>query len=133
MNPTDKTTNPDEFRPHCIILTNRLIPQPIFVAAFLGVNRLLRIDFDVTTEPSTYIGQALDGVRVRLERWKGDADTVPTDLPAFGRVTGVVINYSPDRAVRFDLDGNVIENLDRTYRVGQATLEVGEIEEAEGI
>ena len=33
------------FKPHAIILTDRKIPQPIFVAAMIGVDELLRIDF----------------------------------------------------------------------------------------
>ena len=30
------------FRPHAIILTERTVPQPIFVASIIGVERLLR-------------------------------------------------------------------------------------------
>jgi hypothetical protein len=47
---------------------------------------------------------------------------MPEALPAFGRPIGLVINYSPDRAVRFDLDGNALEILQRAYRIGEAYL-----------
>src|SRR6516164_2411497 len=46
------------FRPHAIILTERTVPQPIFVAAFIGVERLLRIDFDPASVPVSYVKQA---------------------------------------------------------------------------
>jgi hypothetical protein len=34
----------ENFRPHAIILTERTVPSPIFVAAIIGVEKLLRID-----------------------------------------------------------------------------------------
>jgi len=38
----------ENFRPHAIILTQRTVPSPIFVAAIIGVEKLLRIDLDAT-------------------------------------------------------------------------------------
>ena len=46
-------------------------------------------------------------------------------LPAFGKVTGLVVNYSPDYAVRFDLDGNVVEAFERAFRIGHASFSLG--------
>jgi hypothetical protein len=51
------------FRPHAIILTERIVPQPLFVAAFIGIERLLRIDFDLALRPVSFTNQALAGVR----------------------------------------------------------------------
>jgi hypothetical protein len=34
----------ENFRPHAVILTERTVPSPIFVAAIIGVENLLRID-----------------------------------------------------------------------------------------
>ena len=31
-----------------------------------------------------------------------------------------MVNYSPDRAVRFDLEGNAAEILPKAYRIGEA-------------
>lgn len=42
------------FRPHAIILTERTVPQPIFVAAIIGVERLLRMDFSLALPPLSY-------------------------------------------------------------------------------
>ena len=36
----------ENFCPHAIILTERTVPSPIFVAAIIGVEKLLRIDLD---------------------------------------------------------------------------------------
>jgi hypothetical protein len=106
------------FRPHAVILTERVIPQPIFVAAFIGVDVLLRIDFDLTAGPASFLKQALDGLREKLARWRGE-------LPAFGRATGIIVNYSPDRAIQFDLSGNSVKVFDRAYRLGTAQLLIG--------
>jgi len=45
-------------------------------------------------------------------------------LSAYGRPVGVVMNYSPDHAVLFDLEGNAIEIFDRAYRLGEATFSI---------
>jgi hypothetical protein len=78
----------------------------------------LRVDFDLTAAPDTFAKQSLDGLRRKLARWRGS-------LPAFGRPTGFIINYSPDRAVRFDLEGKPAELFDRAFRLGEATLSIG--------
>lgn len=106
------------FVPHAIILTERARPEPIFVAAFIGVERLLRIDFDLSAGRASYINQALNGVRLKLAGFKPEVGRIP----AFGRPIGLVVNYSPDRAVRFDLEGNALEILQRAYRIGEAYL-----------
>ena len=80
---------------------------------------MLRVDFDLTKSPTTYIQQALDGLRHKLQRWKSD------QIPTFGRPTGIIINYSPDYAVLFDLEGNAVDVLDRAYRLGEASFSIG--------
>ena len=103
---------------HAIILTERERPQPLFVAALIGVEALLRIEFDLTAGPATFPRQALDGLREKLARWHGY-------LPAYGRATGLIVNYSPDRAIQFDLSGNPVKVFDRAYRLGTAQLLIG--------
>src|SRR3984893_9075380 len=41
----------ENFCPHAIILTERSVPSPIFVAAMIGVEKLLRIDLDAIQDP----------------------------------------------------------------------------------
>jgi uncharacterized protein (UPF0254 family) len=45
----------ENFRPHAIILTERTVPSPIFVAALIGVEKLLRIDLDPTQGPVSFV------------------------------------------------------------------------------
>jgi hypothetical protein len=100
----------ENFRPHAIILTHRTVPSPIFVAAIIGVEKLLRIDLDAQG-PVSFVRQVLD----RLPEW----------VPAFGKPIGFVINYSSDKAVRFDSNGQPIAILDKAVRPGTAVLRLG--------
>jgi hypothetical protein len=50
----------ENFCPHGIILTERTVPSPIFVAAIIGVEKLLRIDLDATQGPVSLVRQVLD-------------------------------------------------------------------------
>ena len=101
----------ENFCPHAIILTERTVPSPIFVAAIIGVEKLLRIDLDLTQEPVSFVRQMLD--------------RLPERVPAFGKPLGFVINYSPDKAVRFDRNGQPIAILDKSVRPRTATLHLG--------
>ena len=103
------------FKPHAIILTERERPEPIFLAALIGVERLLRVDFDLEGDRESYAQKALQGMQRHLAKWKGA-------VPAFGQPIGFVVNYSPDYAIRFDLDGMPREFFRKAYRVGQAHL-----------
>jgi len=106
------------FKPHVVILTEKTVPHPLFIAAIIGVAELKRVDFDPDSSPVTYVDQALEGLQKKLKRWKGSR------LPCFGRPTGIIVNYSPDQAVRFDLDGAPAEILDGAYRLGNASLSI---------
>lgn len=107
------------FTPHAIALTERTTPSPIFVAALTNATKFMRIDLDLTADPTSFVDQALLGLHRTLAArgWDG--------FPGFGRPTGVVVNYAPDHAVRFDLHGNALEVLPHAYRLGQAQIFVG--------
>ncbi len=47
------------FQPHAIIVTERSVPSPIFVAALIGVEKILRIEFDTSLPEETYFHQAV--------------------------------------------------------------------------
>jgi hypothetical protein len=104
------------FTPHALIATERSVPEPMFVAAVIGVERLLRFDLDASAPPLTFAGQALRAVRRRLADWRSD------QLPAFGRPTGVVVNYGPDCAVAFDMNGAPRAVLASAKQVGHVEL-----------
>jgi len=98
-----------EFQPHAVLTTARDIPQPIFAAAMTGADKKLSI-----VRPETI--SAVQWPKWILER-------LPRGLPGFGIVTGFVINHTPDYAVRFDLDGNPVETLDKAYRRGRVYMQ----------
>ena len=107
------------FQPHAVIIAERRIPSPIFVAAIFGVDRILRIDFDLDQPRNTYVKQALAGIDEKLAHFKCPY------LPGFGSPVGFVVNYSPDHAIRFGLDGNAVEILPAAYWTGRASMSVG--------
>ena len=74
------------FPTHAIIATDRSVPSPIFLAALVGVEKILRIDFDTSLPEATFVQQALA--------------KLPEQTIAFGRPTGATVNYAPDRAVK---------------------------------
>jgi hypothetical protein len=106
--------------------TDRRIPQPIFVAALIGVDELLRIDFPPAASPEMYPDLAIEGIRLKLARWNRDFNRRKGlgsyQLPAFGRPLGFVVNYSPDHAGWFDPLGNVVVVLSKAHRIGHVTL-----------
>jgi hypothetical protein len=106
----------DAFRPHANIVCERSTPEPIWLAAIIGIDRLLRIEFAEESAPITYAKQALAGVKQKLAKWNSPA------LPAFGRPTAVVINYTCEKAIEFDLDGKPVRVFDKAVRTGQTTL-----------
>jgi hypothetical protein len=118
----------EPFLPHAIILTERKRPEPIFVAAIIGVDRILRIDFDLSVPQASFVAQALAGLRARVRSWNRNADPAMLlesyQLPAFGRPKGFVINYDTVRAVRFDLTGKAQALLPKAHCIGRAKIEL---------
>lgn len=46
-------------------------------------------------------------------------------MPTFGRLLGVIVNYSPDHAIHYDRKGNEIEGFDKAYRLGEISFSTG--------
>ena len=98
------------FPTHAIIATDRSIPSPIFVAALIGVENILRIDFDLVPA----------GGNLRPP----GPGTNSENTPAFGRPIGVTMNYALNRAIRYDLEGKPLEVLTEAVRCGKAFLSI---------
>ncbi|MFN3686430.1 hypothetical protein [Salinarimonas sp.] len=96
------------FVPHAVWLTVRNVPRPIFVAAAIGVDRLLRVDFVDRHRPDTFVAQA--------------RERMPETVIAFGAVTGFAVNYSLARCVLHDREGRLLEVRHGAYRVGSARI-----------
>jgi hypothetical protein len=101
------------FKPHGIIITEHYIPTQITFAAITGADRHLWVNFEPGSKSITYIKQALKAVRQR------------SPIRFYGRAIGVIVNFSPDSAVRFDLDGEAVDVLPRAYQIGQLTMSLG--------
>ena len=102
------------FKPHAYLLGTHTRPSSITIFGISGgAKRWLKIPLDLEQPPVTFATQALGFVR-----------QTPV-VPFFGPTTGFVINYTPDRAVRFGLEGNPVECLPCAYFPGDVTLTLG--------
>jgi hypothetical protein len=99
------------FEPHGYLTTESTRPSQIVIMGLTGgPDRWLRINLDLDRPPLTFVGQA------------HEVASKTKSVPFFGRVTGFVVNYSPDEAVKFDLEGNPLAVLHRAYSPGQASI-----------
>jgi hypothetical protein len=96
----------------------RTVPSQITISGLMGgTGRFLHIPFDLSRPPITFIQQATDGLPTKL--------TAGEYVMFFGRTLGFVVNYTPDKALRCDLQGNALEVLPKAYRVGEVGLSIG--------
>jgi hypothetical protein len=102
------------FKPHaCLLGTDTRPSQLLFFAITGGADRWLKIPLDLLQLPLSYAAQALAVVR-----------RTPV-VRYFGATTGFIVNYTPDHAVRFDLEGKPVETLTRAYRPMEVTVSLG--------
>jgi hypothetical protein len=102
------------FVPHGYLKGSQTRPSQITIYGISGgPKRWLLIKLDATKPAFTFATQALAVVK-----------KTPC-VPFFGATTGFVINYSPDTAVRFDLEGNPVKHLDRAYSPGDVAVLLG--------
>jgi hypothetical protein len=99
------------FKPHGYLLGTSDRPSQIFIFGLTGgPERWLKIPLDLSQPHLSYAAQALAVVR-----------RTPV-VKFFGATTGFIVNYTPDHAVRFDVEGRPVETLTRAYRPGEVTL-----------
>ncbi len=108
------------FKPFGVILTEKTIPRPIFVAVATGASKWKRIELTDPAGGATYREQALVVVQNRMTMFGGS-------LPMFGRVTGFVVNYEYDLAVEYDTVGDEVTRSTRSPTIGacHSTLKNG--------
>jgi hypothetical protein len=110
------------FQPDAYLQGTSTRPSQIFIFGITGgVERYLRIPLDLTQPASDFVRQALEVVR-----------KTPV-VPFFGPTTGFAINYTPDHAERYDVNGNFVEVLDGYYRPGTVRLFISGKEVPEGL
>jgi hypothetical protein len=110
------------FRPHAIIQTERTVPSQITICGLTGgARRWLWIDFDLSKPPITFVQQALAALPERT----GLGSDGKRYVTFFGEAVGFIVNYTPDQALRCDLDGQPQEVLTKAYRPGEVGLAMG--------
>ena len=94
------------FQPHAVWTAVRSQPSSTAMAGFINAPARLVLLFptDLSTQDFVAYCQA----------------KAPKGVPLYGPVTGFIINYTPDEAVRYDLSGTVLERLDTAARVNLA-------------
>ena len=93
------------FQPSAYLLGTETKPSQItFFGITGGAERWMRIPLDLSQPPVTFAAQALTVVR-----------RTP-DVMFFGPTTGFIVNFTPDFAVRFDINGIPVEVLDHAHR-----------------
>ncbi len=110
------------FCPHAVIQTEYTVPTQICICGFTGgAGRWLMIFFDQSRSPLTFVQQAVDALPEKtMPRSDGGRHVM-----FFGKALGLIINYTPDSALRCDLDGNPLEVLGKAYRPGEVSLSFG--------
>ena len=103
----------DSFKPHAIVLTaERGRPRQIFFAAMCNAGQFVRITFPENLPTSDYKSYAFEA----LGRQKEDIGKY------FYAIEGLVINWNPDSATRYDLAGDEISHLDKATVLGRLSF-----------
>ena len=105
-----------KFKPHAVIDTTSKCPSQIVACGMTGgVERWLVVGLDCAKPPLTFVQQAIKAIEHRLPIGR----TGRRFVPFFGTAIGFIINYTPDQAVRFDMDGEPSKVLGQAYRPGE--------------
>jgi len=111
----------ERFVPHGYVMTEDPVPSSITMFVLSGGSeRWRKLRFDHTRPRCTYARQAL----ALLQDFPRDKDG-HIEVKFMGRAKDFIINYSPDRALRFDLEGRLVAILGKAYRPGTAYVEIG--------
>jgi hypothetical protein len=108
-----------KFKPYAIVITEQSRPSQITICALVDGESFKFIQLDATKPRWTFIHQAMRELNKRLHERRSKV------IPLFGTPTGIVINFDPDRAVRYDLDGHALEILRGAVRLGETRVSVG--------
>lgn len=102
----DEADYRSHFKPHAIWTTTRSRPSSVAMAGFINApSRLvLPLPADLPIEAFIHYCQS----------------KAPKRIVLFGSVIGFTINYTPDHAIRYDLNGQVLETLPMAQRVAVA-------------
>jgi hypothetical protein len=109
-----EAARPASFAPSAYLVGSDSRPSSIVIYGVTGgANTWLRIPLDVSMPPITYARQALATVKVTPK------------VPFFGVTIGFIINFTPARAVRFDIKGDPVETFSKAYDPGHVEVTLG--------
>ena len=97
------------FQPHAVWTTVRSQPSSTAMAGFINAPARLVLLFPPDLPTQDFIAHC--------------QAQAPEGVPLYGPVTGFIINYAPDEAVRYDLSGAALERLDTAARVNLAFVQ----------
>ena len=110
------------FRPHLRAETERVVPQPIFIAALMTTARLRHVELSAEAWSGSYehCDQLVkEAVQDHYREYRGQ-------IPAFGALVGYVLvvmaGYSVDFGFPFDTAGDPAGPFQPVKRLGEATL-----------
>ena len=110
------------FKPHAVLDTEHKCPSQITICGLTGgIGRWLIVRLDNSKELTTFVQQVLDALPTMLRTGR----TGKKYVPFFGEAKGFFLNYEPDRAIRYTLDGEIVEVLPKAYRPGEIELDIG--------
>ncbi|MFD0935425.1 hypothetical protein ACFQ12_09545 [Methylobacterium trifolii] len=110
------------FRPHAVIQTKYTVPTQITICGLMGgAGPRLIIPFDLSRPPITFVKQALNALTKQTTKRADGGRRVMF----FGKALGIIINYTPDAALRCDLEGTPLEVLNKAYRISEVRLSFG--------
>ncbi len=101
------------FKPYGVVLTENT-GRPtcsLFIFAVSGEGNKLALRFKEESDPLTFVEQALR--------------QLPKGIMGLGATTGFVVNYTPDKAIRYDAEGRQIEELSETVEAPYSGIVVG--------
>jgi hypothetical protein len=103
------------FVPHALAITaNNGRPRQITIAAICNAGRHVRIDFPEYMQPVDFKEYAFKVLTTRA----------PEIAKFFYELEGLVINYSPEKSIKFSLDKNIIEESSRAIKAGQLSFTI---------
>ncbi len=101
------------FKPHAVAITaNNGRPRQITIAAICNAGRHVYIDFPVNLARHDFKDYALNVIQKRAKEIAN----------FFYSLEGFVINYTPDLAIKYDLQGVEIGQINKEVKVGKLSF-----------
>lgn len=103
----------ETWHPSAMLVTENRIPQPMFVAGFIGMDKLTLLgDLPENITRGERVALAMERAKARVARWGGER------IPAFGRVLGVRVEHLVGDVAFYDLKGREAPRVEEYWLTG---------------